>query len=123
MTIRRPPDKTPESQLRRRLHASGLRFARGPRELPGQPELVLPKRRSVVFVRGCFWHGHGCALGRAAGRFNAGSWADKIAANQAQDARDRVALQAAGWHAETVWECQADDPAVVEPLAARLLKR
>lgn len=123
MKIRRPPDKTPESQLRRRLHASGLRFARGQRELPGQPELVLPKRRSVVFVRGCFWHGHGCALGRAAGRFNAGSWADKIAANQAQDERDRSALRAAGWQVETVWECQADDPSVVAPLAARLLAR
>ena len=123
MTNRRPQDTSPESTLRRRLHASGLRFARSARGLPGPPDIVLPKRRSVIFVRGCFWHGHGCALDRAAARFNAGTWAEKIAANRAQDERDQAALRAAGWQVETVWECQADQPAVIAPLAARLLRR
>ncbi len=118
-----PPDTTPESALRRRLHAHGLRFARSARELPGQPDLVLPKRRSVIFVRGCFWHGHGCALDRAAARFNAGTWADKIAANRVQADRDEVALRATGWQVETVWECQVDQPAAVDALAERLLQR
>ncbi len=123
MANRQPPDTTPESALRRRLHASGLRFARAARDLPGRPDIVLPKRRSVVFVRGCFWHSHGCALDRAAARFNAGSWAEKIAANQAQDAEDRAALRAAGWHVETVWECQVEQRRVIDLLAARLLRR
>jgi DNA mismatch endonuclease (patch repair protein) len=91
--------------------------------LPGRPDIVLPKRRSVILVRGCFWHGHGCALDRAAARFNAGTWAEKIAANQAKDDRDRAALHAAGWHVETVWECQIEQRGIIDPLAARLLQR
>lgn len=118
-----PQDAGPERSLRRRLHALGLRFGLRPRDLPGQPEIVLPKRRTVVFLRGCFWHAHGCALDRAAARFNAGTWAEKIAANQAQDRRDQAALRAAGWQVETVWECQVDQPALIEQLAARLLQR
>lgn len=117
------PDTTPETTLRKRLHAHGLRFARSAHDLPGGPDLVLPKRRSVIFVRGCFWHGHGCALDRAAARFNAGPWAEKIAANRAQDIEDREALRAAGWQVETVWECQLDQPAAIEALASRLRRR
>lgn len=123
MVNRQPPDTTPEFVLRRRLHACGLRFARAQRHLPGRPDIVLPKRRSVVFVRGCFWHGHGCALDRAAARFNSGTWAEKIAANRAHDAEDRAALHAAGWHVETVWECQVEQQRVIDDLAARLLRR
>jgi DNA mismatch endonuclease (patch repair protein) len=117
------PDTTPESTLRKRLHAHGLRFARSLRDLPGRPDLVLPKRRSVIFVRGCFWHSHGCALDRAAARFKTGTWAEKIAANRAQAERDQADLHAAGWQVETVWECQVDQPTAVAALVARLLQR
>ena len=116
-------DPSPERALSRRLHAYGLRFARQPRALPGRPDLVLPRRHAVVFVHGRFWHGHGCALDHAADRFRAGTWAQKIAANQAQFARDRMALHAAGWHVETVWECQIDDGATIDRLVARLCRR
>jgi DNA mismatch endonuclease, patch repair protein len=119
----RPQDDGPERTVRRQLHAEGLRFSLRPRNLPGQPDIVLPKRRTVVFVRGCFWHGHGCALDCAAAKFNAGTWAEKITANQAQDGRDRAALSAAGWHVETIWECQIEQPSVIDRLAARLLQR
>ena len=119
----RQQDSAPELAVRRLLHAHGLRFSLRPRELPGRPDLMLPRRHSVIFVPECFWHGHGCALDRAAARFNAGTWAEKIAANQAQDGRDRAALRAAGWQVETVWECQVDQPAVIGRLAARLLRR
>jgi DNA mismatch endonuclease (patch repair protein) len=114
---------TPDAVVRRTLHAHGLRFARKAHDLPGRPDLVLPKRRTVVFVRGCFWHGHGCAFDRAAARFNAGPWAEKIAANQVHDAEHQAALRQAGWQVETVWECQADRPEVIARLAARLLQR
>lgn len=113
----------PLHNLRRRLHARGLRFSLRARDLPGQPDLVLPKRRSVIFLRGCFWHGHGCALDRSAARFHAGSWAEKIDANQAHDKHDRAALRAAGWQVETVWECQIEQRGAIDRLAARLLKR
>ena len=116
-------DTTPESTLRKRLHAHGLRFARRAHDLPGRPDLVLPKRRCVIFVRGCFWHGHGCALDRAAARFKAGTWAEKIAANRAQAEHDLRELHARGWQVETVWECQVDESDVVAALARRLLQR
>lgn len=117
------PEPRPEQALRRQLHAHGLRFARGQRDLPGRPDIVLPRRRAVVFVHGCFWHGHGCALDRAAATFKAGAWARKIAVNQAQFDRDRSALRSDGWLVETVWECQIDDRKVIDRLAARLLRR
>jgi len=123
MTRRRSPDDGPESALRRRLHACGLRFARSPRELPGRPDLVLPRRRSVIFVHGCFWHGHDCAQGHAAPQFHVGAWAEKIAANQQQDGRDQAALRAAGWQVETIWECQVEQPGAIDALAARLRRR
>ena len=121
--MKAPSPKTPEALLRGLLHAQGLRFALRPRELPGHPDLVLLKRKSVVFLRGCFWHGHGCAVDRAAARFNAGTWAEKIAANRALDLEYGAALQAAGWHVEPVWECQIDQPGFIEALAARLRQR
>lgn len=119
----RPPTADPLQTLRRRLHAHGLRFGLRARELPGDPELVLPKRRSVILLRGCFWHGHGCALDRSAARFHAGSWAEKIEANQAHDAQDRAALRQAGWQVETVWECQLEQRGAIDRLAARLRRR
>jgi DNA mismatch endonuclease (patch repair protein) len=123
MAKRRPQDTSPEVALRRQLHARGLRFARHGRDLPGPPDIVLPKRRTAVFVRGCFWHGHDCPQGRAAPQFHVGAWAQKIEANQSQHDRDGTALGAAGWQVETVWECEVDQPAVIDALAARLLMR
>ena len=123
MAKKASPPKPPEALLRCLLHAQGLRFALRPRELPGLPDLVLPKRKSVVFLRGCFWHGHDCEHGRAAPRFKVGTWAEKIAANRALDLEHVAALQAAGWQVEPVWECQIGQPGFVEALAARLRQR
>lgn len=114
---------TPEQTLRRLLHARGLRFALRPRDLPGDPELVLPKRKSVVFVQGCFWHGHDCAQSRAAPNFKVGAWAEKIAANRARDRQQQAKLQAAGWQVETVWECQVGHVEAIARLAQRLRQR
>jgi len=114
---------TPEMAVRRLLHAQGLRFARRDRNLPGRPELVLPKRRSVIFVQGCFWHGHDCRLGHAAPKFKVGVWAEKIAANREQGEKQHTALRAAGWQVETVWECQIEMRSVTDQLAERLLRR
>jgi len=123
MTTRRSKDNTPEATLRSRLHACGLRFARSTRGLPGPPELVLPRRRSAILVRGCFWHGHDCPEGRAAPKFHVGAWAEKIAGNRERDRRLQAALQAAGWQVETVWECQIEQPRAIAELAASLRRR
>jgi DNA mismatch endonuclease (patch repair protein) len=123
VTSVRLQDIAPGLVIRRLLHAQGLRFSLRSRDLPGRPELVLPRRRSVIFVQECFWHGHGCALDGAAAKFNSGTWAEKIAANREQDKRDHAALHAAGWQVETVWECQVEQRGVIDQLASRLLRR
>ncbi len=121
--VRGSENAAPDAQVRRRLHRAGLRFALRQQDLPGRPDIVLPKRRSVVFVLDCFWHGHDCKLGSAAPKFKVGTWAEKIAANREHDLQHGAALRAAGWHVETVWECQIERRAMLDRLAARLLRR
>ncbi|SOC89936.1 T/G mismatch-specific endonuclease [Ensifer adhaerens] len=94
----------PELQVRKALHAAGFRYRLHERKLPGKPDLVLPKYRAVIFVHGCFWHGHGCHLFRMPSS-NSVFWQEKIAGNVA---RDKVAvdrLRESGWRVATVWEC------------------
>ncbi len=113
----------PEVAVRRHLHAQGLRYALHRRDLPGRPDIVLPARGSVVFVHGCFWHGHGCAHGVIEAKTNAAFWATKIAANRARDRRKAAALRGAGWHVDTIWECQVRDARRLDALARKLLAR
>ena len=116
-------DTSAEMKVRRLLRpiAPGYRLHR--KDVPGNPDIAYVGAKKAIFVHGCFWHGHGCALDRAAATFKAGAWARKIAVNQAQFDRDRSALRSDGWLVETVWECQIDDRKVIDRLAARLLRR
>ncbi len=113
----------PELAVRRYLHARGLRFALHSGHLPGTPDIVLPRRRSVVFVHGCFWHGHDCSHGAMKAKHNSDFWQRKIAANRQRDERKAALLRAAGWFVETLWECEVADEACLERLARRLLRR
>lgn len=99
-------DTTPEMVVRRIVHALGFRYRLHRRDLPGAPDLVFPGRRKVVFVHGCFWHGHDCPRGARAPKTNADYWRAKITRNVARDARNAQALADAGWHVLTVWECE-----------------
>lgn len=119
----RQQDTAPELAVRRALHAHGLRYTLHSSGLPGRPDIVLPRRRTVVFVHGCFWHGHECAHGSVAAKSNADFWAAKIAANRERDGRQANALRNAGWHVEVVWECQVEQRRILDGLAVRLLKR
>ncbi len=92
-------------------------------DLVGRPDIVLRRRRSVVFVHGCFWHGHDCAHGRVAAKANASFWARKIAENRERDQRQQRRLRELGWHVEVVWECRASDAEYLWRLARRLLQR
>ena len=94
----------PELLIRKALHARGLRYRLHRRDLPGRPDLAFPSRRAVVFVSGCFWHGHDCHLFKWPSD-NAAFWREKIGRNQERDARTLAALNAAGWRVMTVWEC------------------
>ena len=101
-------DTKPELALRSMLHRLGYRFTvNGPRNksLPGKPDLVLPKYRTVIFVHGCFWHGHeNCPHFRLPKTRHAW-WKQKIEGNQARDLRNETALLGLGWHVVTIWEC------------------
>ena len=100
----RGSDTKPELLVRRFLHAAGFRYRLHVRDLPGKPDLILPKHRTVVFVHGCFWHAHGCQKGRIPGT-RSEFWQEKFASNKARDARNMRALRRLGWQVITVWEC------------------
>lgn len=93
-----------ELQVRRALHARGLRYRLGGAGLPGRPDLVLPRYRTALFVHGCFWHGHTCPLFRLP-KTRPDFWRAKIESNQARDVRALEKLREMGWHALVVWEC------------------
>ena len=97
-------DTKPELMLRLGLHARGLRFRLHRRDLPGCPDLVLARFTAVLFVHGCFWHGHGCPMFKLP-LTRAKFWATKIEANRARDTRALRRLAKSGWRTLIVWEC------------------
>ena len=99
----------PEMLIRRALHAAGLRYRLHSKKLPGKPDLVFPSRRAVIFVHGCFWHGHNCGLFRLPATRHA-FWSEKIAKNKERDAAAVSALRASGWRVLTIWECALRGP-------------
>lgn len=102
-------DTKPEMQLRRGLHAAGLRFRLHAPGLPGRPDIVLPRYRAVLMIHGCFWHGHDCPLFKMPATRRE-FWAKKICGNRARDQRSAEALQRAGWRVLTIWECSLKGP-------------
>ncbi len=100
----RGKNTTPELQIRKALHAQGLRFRLHSKALPGKPDLVFPRYRTVVFVHGCFWHGHLCSIFKWP-KSNQEFWKNKIESNQKRDAFVKEQLGALGWQQLTVWEC------------------
>jgi DNA mismatch endonuclease, patch repair protein len=100
----RSKDTKPELIIRRGLHRLGFRFRVHDAALPGKPDLVFPKYRAVIFVHGCFWHGHGCSLFKWPST-RPDFWKAKIDSNVNRDKRDVVDLQRLGWRTATIWEC------------------
>ena len=97
-------DTKPEIEVRSALHRQGLRFRLHGSSLPGRPDLVFPKYNAVIFVHGCFWHGHDCKYFRLPATQRP-FWKRKIEGNRKRDARNKLLLAAAGWRAMAVWEC------------------
>lgn len=94
----------PEWIVRRALHARGFRYRLHVRDLPGRPDVVLPKHRAAVFAHGCFWHGHDCPLFRWP-KTRPEFWQAKISRNRANDIEHQAMLRADGWRVAIVWEC------------------
>ena len=99
-------DTKPEEIVRKYLFSRGFRYRKNDRKLPGTPDLVLPKYRTVIFVNGCFWHGHkGCKY-FVWPKSNAEFWRKKIETNIARDRRNEIQLKNMGWNVLVVWECE-----------------
>jgi DNA mismatch endonuclease, patch repair protein len=105
-----PKNSLIELHVRRALHAEGYRYRLHASELPGKPDLVFPSREAIVFIHGCFWHGHACVLGRRVSKSNRAYWSRKIKENQARDRRTRSALRSQGWKVMEIWQCQIRRP-------------
>ena len=98
----------PEMLVRRKLHHLGFRFRLHSRELPGRPDIVLPKYRTVIFVHGCFWHRHAGCRRATTPKTNQAFWHSKFEANLARDLKTTQALELAGWKVLILWECEIE---------------
>lgn len=110
-------DTAPELTVRRFLHRRGLRYRLHARDLPGRPDIVLPRYRSVVMVHGCFWHQHpGCRFATKPAT-RADFWASKLRSNVRRDSEQAERLQLLGWRVHVAWECHLAEPDLEELLA------
>jgi len=104
----RGKDTKPEILVRSFLFSEGFRFRKNDKRYPGHPDIVLPKYHTMVFVNGCFWHGHeGCRY-YTIPKSNTEFWVSKIRRNQERDREDRERLEEKGWNVITIWECQLE---------------
>lgn len=113
----------PEMAVRSIVHSLGYRFRLHRRDLPGSPDLTLPRRRAVIFVNGCFWHWHPDPSCPIAGlpKSNLDYWEPKLARTRDRDQQHVAALQAKGWRPLTIWECELRDlPSVLTRIRAFL---
>jgi DNA mismatch endonuclease (patch repair protein) len=100
----------PEMLVRRVLYGLGHRYRLHRKDLPGKPDIVLSKLRTVIFVHGCFWHSHDCRWGRVLPKTRADFWADKRDGTVKRDDRTARALEELGWRVLIVWECETRNP-------------
>jgi DNA mismatch endonuclease (patch repair protein) len=107
--------------VRRLAHRLGYRYRLHRADLPGKPDLVFPGRRKIIFVHGCWWHGHDCKRGDRRPKANAGYWLRKIERNRARDGANQAVLIEAGWTIAVVWECEIRDAAATERLLRAFL--
>lgn len=117
----RSQDTGPEVTVRRIAHKLGYRFRLHRKDLPGTPDLVFPRFRKVIFVHGCFWHGHDCPRGSRVPKTNRDYWAGKLKRNKARDAKALSDLRSMGWLAQTLWECEIRNPEQIEQMILSFL--
>jgi DNA mismatch endonuclease, patch repair protein len=110
----------PEMAVRRVVHAMGFRYALHKRNLPGRPDIVLPARQKIIFVHGCFWHGHDCKKGRPP-KSRKEYWLPKIERNRARDLEAIRRLSVDGWSILTIWQCETRNPVDLKAKLAKFL--
>lgn len=120
MSAIRSGDTKPEMLVRRYLHALGFRYGLHNRKLPGSPDIVMRRFKTVIFVNGCFWHGHdNCKYFRLP-KSNTEFWQTKIEKNRARDQRDFEALHKIGWNVIVIWECELKTEVLRQQTFSRL---
>lgn len=103
--------------VRHFLWHRGFRYRLHVKNLPGKPDIVLPKYRTVVFINGCFWHGHDGCKDFVVPKTNTDFWLEKIGRNKARDLQDEASLTASGWKVITIWECELKKGICAETLS------
>lgn len=96
----------PEMLVRSFLHANGFRYRLHVKDLPGKPDIVLPKYKTVIFIQGCFWHGHDQCKYYVIPKTKTEWWLNKINGNKTKDSSNIESLKNAGWHVIEIWECE-----------------
>jgi DNA mismatch endonuclease (patch repair protein) len=115
-------DTGPELIVRTLLHELGYRFRLYRRDLPGNPDITLPRYRKVIFVHGCFWHGHKRCPRAARPTANIAFWRKKLDSNTARDKRNIRQLRKDGWRALVVWQCQTRNPETLKRVLYKSLQ-
>lgn len=118
----RSKDTKPEMVVRKALFAAGFRFRLHQKSFPGKPDIVLKKYKTVIFIHGCFWHGHANCRYFTIPKTRTKWWVHKINTNKANDAKSVKLLRKEGWQVITIWECQLK-PAKMERALNSLLKK
>lgn len=102
----RATETKPEIKIRKLIFSWGFRYRKNVKTLPGKPDIVLPKYRTVIFVNGCFWHGHKNCEAATLPKSNKEYWIEKIQKNMKRDARNILILRKEGWQIIVIWECE-----------------
>jgi DNA mismatch endonuclease (patch repair protein) len=107
-------DTTPEMVVRRLIFSKGFRFRLHDKTLPGKPDIIFKSMKKIIFVHGCFWHGHDCKRGARIPKKNREYWTEKIRKNVARDSNYLVELKKLGWDTMIIWECELKDIRAIE---------
>jgi len=103
----------PEILVRKFLFANGFRYRKNDKRYPGKPDIVLPKYKTVIFVHGCFWHGHNCPAGKLP-ETRKEFWKNKIQGNIERDNKNKIELEKKGWRVITIWQCELKNKKIQE---------
>jgi DNA mismatch endonuclease (patch repair protein) len=109
----RDKNTKPEIIIRSIVHRMGFRFRLHDKNLPGKPDIVLPRHKNIIFIHGCFWHLHNCKYGQVTPATNAAFWQNKRQSNKTRDKRNMAQLKKFGWNILVIWECQLETPVKV----------
>ena len=117
MSMIRGKNTKPEIIVRKFLHSRGFRFRLHKPDLPGKPDIVLPKHKTIIFIHGCFWHGHKNCKYFVIPKTRTKWWVKKIEGNKQTDKRNNSKLRKAGWRIITLWECQLRPKKIIKTLS------